>query len=139
MRPMCVMDCSYVSAFFLGEAEGGRFGEVYKQYHLHGEGVYVPGLFTFEVMNVLLCALRRKRISTEDAIAVRRDFQLFQFIKDSGPLEHHVETVFDIADRHALTFYDASYLELAIRLGADLKTLDKDLLKLQKDFPWISD
>ena len=139
MRNMCVMDCSFASAFFLGEAEGERFGDIYKRYHLHGEGVHVPALFTFEIMNVFLSALRRKRITQEDAITIRQDLHFLKFTKDNGPSERQVETIFELADRHKLTFYDASYLELAIRHKADLKTLDKDLLKLKDEFSWISD
>jgi len=32
-----------------------------------------------------------------------------------------------LAERRDLTVYDASYLELAVRLGADLITLDREL------------
>lgn len=33
----------------------------------------------------------------------------------------------DLADRHGLTLYDASYLELAIRRGLPLASLDRKL------------
>ena len=43
------------------------------------------------------------------------------------------ETVFDqvfkLAEQYRLTIYDASYLELAIREGLPLATLDNDLRK----------
>jgi predicted nucleic acid-binding protein len=32
----------------------------------------------------------------------------------------------ELADRHHLTFYDATYLELALRLSLPLATLDDD-------------
>jgi predicted nucleic acid-binding protein len=34
-----------------------------------------------------------------------------------------------LADRHQLTVYDATYLELAMRLSLPLATLDRDLRK----------
>ena len=37
-----------------------------------------------------------------------------------------------LAERHSLTLYDASYLELARRLGLPLGTLDGDLRKAAK-------
>lgn len=38
-----------------------------------------------------------------------------------------MKTVCELAEKHGLTTYDASYLELAIRLGLPLATLDSDL------------
>ncbi len=37
--------------------------------------------------------------------------------------------LFDLAEEHDLSYYDASYLELARRNNLKLKTYDKDLLK----------
>ncbi len=37
-----------------------------------------------------------------------------------------------LADRHALTLYDAAYLELAQRLDLPLATLDADLRRAAK-------
>ena len=37
--------------------------------------------------------------------------------------------VLGLARRHALTTYDAAYLELALRLGATLATLDRKLAR----------
>lgn len=138
-RPVCVVDCSYVAAFFLGEPEGQRFGSTYKTFQLERSGLQVPCLFPFELMNVIVMAMNRNRISPEDAIAIRQDFQKFQLIRDMGPSAPQVETIYGLALRHKLTFYDASYLELAIRLGAELRTLDHDLLNLHQEYPWISD
>lgn len=36
-------------------------------------------------------------------------------------------TILRLAETHRLTTYDASYLELAMRLGVPLATLDKSL------------
>ena len=38
-----------------------------------------------------------------------------------------------LADRHGLTTYDAAYLELALRLGVPLATLDQDLARAARE------
>ncbi len=44
--------------------------------------------------------------------------------------EHHATTTtLALGRRHKLSSYDAAYLELAMRLGLPLATLDKDLRK----------
>ena len=40
--------------------------------------------------------------------------------------------VFDLAQKHALTFYDASYLQLAIDLKLPLATYDQQLIEAAK-------
>ena len=39
----------------------------------------------------------------------------------------NLDAAFELARKHRLTFYDALYLELALRRGAQLATLDKAL------------
>jgi predicted nucleic acid-binding protein len=49
------------------------------------------------------------------------------------PLARLFDSVRDLAERHDITVYDASYLELAIRDNAPLATLDADLAKAAQD------
>lgn len=42
-------------------------------------------------------------------------------------MDHLWTTTVALADRHRLTIYDATYLELAIRRGLPLATLDQEL------------
>ena len=72
-------------------------------------------------------AERRKRLT-----AVQRH-QLAGFLRDL-PITLDAETAAQawtatthLAERHRLTLYDASYLELAQRLGLPLATLDREL------------
>ncbi len=74
-------------------------------------------------------AYRRKRISREvlsqyiDVIAT-----LPVTIDTTAATQGNImKTVCELADEHGLTTYDASYLELAARLGLPLMTLDTDL------------
>jgi predicted nucleic acid-binding protein len=75
------------------------------------EGAIVPALWRWEVQDVL----RRLAIGNRLPIEVDRDFVgLF-------------EPEFALASEHGLSVYDASYLELALRLHLKLATGDKKL------------
>lgn len=139
MTPDCVVDCSMAAAFYLGEPDGGRFGDIVKQIRGGGGDLRVPCLFAIEIMNTVLSATRRKRISEEHAGFIRRDVYETPFVTESALTDKQMEAVFALAARYELTFYDATYLELALRLGAPLKTLDRDLLNLRDQLPCISD
>ena len=84
-----------------------------------------PIIFWYEIRNVLLNARRRNRIDRRhfDAclIQLTNEFSLFE------DTERNEATVLDLAQRHNLTVYDASYLETAIRRKASLATFDRDL------------
>jgi len=45
----------------------------------------------------------------------------------TDPLSY--DGVFSLADRHGLTVYDAAYLDLALREGLPLASLDNELCK----------
>ena len=85
-----------------------------------------PRLWAYEVSNSVLMGLRRKRITHADAQ------EFFECIKGlpirlADPVSYDV--VFGLADRHGLTVYDAAYLDLALREGLPLASLDKALCK----------
>jgi predicted nucleic acid-binding protein len=89
------------------------------------ETAFLPARWWFELRNVLLVGERRQRL---DALQVDRFLQLVGELPieiDRSPEE---KTIFALARRHGLTFYDAAYLELALRYEA-LASLDDDLLR----------
>ena len=138
MKSIYVVDCSFVAAFFLQEKEGTRFEKLLLTSKENGEVIQVPALFELEIFNVFLMAMRQGRITREAAREMRLDLAALGIESQSSSNARSLETIFELADRHDLTCYEAAYLELAIRRGGKLKTLDRDLLKLQKVYPWIS-
>ena len=86
----------------------------------------VPSLFWFEVWNVLLVNERRGRIAEADTADILADLFRLGVVIDQ---DMHPASVLDLARRHRLTAYDASYLELARRLEAPLATLDQRLAR----------
>jgi predicted nucleic acid-binding protein len=92
----------------------------------------VPALWQFEVLNVLVIAQRRKRILQAKALHFWRELQSFSIRIDEKAVAHSSLEVMALADQHQLTAYDATYLELALREGVPLATLDEDLKKAAK-------
>jgi len=92
-----------------------------------GPQALAPALWAWEVVNVLLSIERQKRATPAAvASALARLRALPIELDPEGPaLAFH--TTRDLAARHRLTAYDAAYLELALRLGLPLATLDHDL------------
>lgn len=91
-------------------------------------GAHVPSLWRLEVANGLQTAIRRKRID-----AAYRDLALSRLMAqrvtvDSETDRYAWSATVRLAEHHGLTVYDASYLELALRLGLPLATADKALI-----------
>ena len=91
------------------------------------EGAVVPGLWFWEVANVLSVAVRRRRISEADVVS-RLDLlsALPITVDEEGVAKAWRETRM-LAKAEGLTVYDAAYLELAGRIAADLATNDTEL------------
>lgn len=90
-------------------------------------GAFAPQHWPTEVLNGLMMAERRKRVTRDQ----RR--RLGVFLRDL-PITLDEETIAqvwvatqDLAERFRLTVYDAIYLELAHRRGLPLATLDQEM------------
>ena len=82
---------------------------------------FVPILWWYELRNVLVVNERRGRIAPAETELFLRDLASVKIIFDTATDQ---APVLALAWRHRLTFYDAAYLELALRLPAPLATLD---------------
>ena len=98
-----------------------------------GAEAVVPSLWALETANALLQAERRGRITAAQAAAFFKQLEDFNLTVDSAPLNRVFEWIFLEARRQNLTAYDAAYLELALRRGLPLATLDTGLKKAAKD------
>lgn len=89
-------------------------------------GGIVPQLWHYEVHNSLLIAERRGRSSinaTQDGLDRIRGLRII------SDLETDFQATLDLARAHRLSFYDALYLELALRRNLLLATLDRALAR----------
>jgi predicted nucleic acid-binding protein len=94
-----------------------------------GRPCVIPGLWMFEVANTLLVLVRRRRISADEYARARHDLtELRPVVDDEGPHLAFGETL-ELANKHALSVYDAAYLELALRKSLPLASRDEALNK----------
>lgn len=94
---------------------------------LAGATAYVPSVWPLEVVNVLLAAERRKYISQADSVRfISLLSQLPILVQHEGP-ERSMKDLLGLARAHDLSSYDASYLDLAMKKGIPLATLDQKL------------
>ena len=92
------------------------------------EGALVPPLWTLELGNVLLGAARRHRLPREamhERISLLDMLPIETDAAGVGPVWRG--NVLALADIEGMTFYDAVYLELAIRRGLPLASADQAL------------
>ena len=91
------------------------------------EGALAPAIWPLEVANALLVAERRKRMSRARMSGVLRIVKNLPVTVDDARPDRAFEGLLDLARAHGLSVYDASYLELALREGLPLATLDDGL------------
>ena len=93
---------------------------------MRAEEGLVPGLWWFEVRNILIVNERRRRIAESDTASFLLNLSRLRIRVDGVPDENGV---LRLARVHRLSVYDAAYLELAQRERLPLATLDADLRK----------
>lgn len=86
----------------------------------------VPQLWHVEIRNALLLAERRGRITPSQTAERLSDLKTLLIHTDQEP---DFDAAITLARIHNLTFYDATYLELALRLDLPLATLDNALTR----------
>ena len=87
----------------------------------------VPSIWPLEVINVLLVAERRMRISEADSVRFTTLLSQLPIVVEYERAEQIMKDLLALARVKELSSYDASYLDLAMRKGLPLATLDKRL------------
>ncbi len=88
-------------------------------------GGVVPGIFRYEMRNVLIVNERRGRIDQAGSARFLMRLRDLRLLEDDA---HDDDTVMALARKHGLSAYDAAYLETALRRGDGLATLDRELV-----------
>ena len=122
-----VLDCSATLAWIYPEETSKAIESVFD--HVVENGAVVPDLWRIEIANSLTMAMRSRRITEEERAASLHDLADLRISADNQTGERVWSDTLKLADRYRLTIYDATYLELALRLSLPLATLDTDLRK----------
>ena len=117
-----VVDASVVMAWLFDDGEEQRADSALER--LREDGALVPSLWQLEVRNALLVAERRGRLSVG---GVNERLVALKGLPIRTDEEPDLQSTFDLARAHELSFYDALYLELAKRESAEIATLDRAL------------
>ena len=127
-----VIDNSVVMSWCFKDEQTDHSGRILKR--LNTAEVLVPALWPFEIANGLIVAERRGRIASDEAVIFLGFLKKLPihvehfFIKDEGWLE-----CYNLARKHRLSAYDASYLHLAQRENVPLATFDTSMIKAAHD------
>ena len=89
----------------------------------------VPVTWGLEVANVVARAEARRLVTEAQSEAFLEMLAGIRLSPDPATFPRSFVETLGLARRYRLSSYDASYLELALRLGLPLATLDSDLLK----------
>ncbi|HYL76755.1 MAG TPA: type II toxin-antitoxin system VapC family toxin [Bryobacteraceae bacterium] len=96
---------------------------------LERKTILVPAVWVLEIANAVLVGERRKRLSQTDILRFITVLEDLSLVEDRQSVSEHLRNVLPLARRHNLSAYDAAYLELAIRHGAPIATIDAKLQK----------
>src|SRR3972149_8488821 len=93
---------------------------------------FVPVTWELEVANVIARAEAKALVTEARSGAFLEMLEGVDIEVDAATFTHALSDTLQLARRYKLSSYDASYLELALRLGMPLATLDEDLQKAAK-------
>ncbi len=92
----------------------------------------VPGLWALEAANVVARAEAKGLVTEARTQAFISTLMRLNITTDKAMASHALGETLSLARRYRLSAYDAAYLELALREGLSLATLDDELLKAAK-------
>jgi predicted nucleic acid-binding protein len=125
--PAFVLDSSVALAWVLPRQQTSRTAALLDQSTEHG--ALTTGLWPIEVSNVLLVYERRGQMTAAERVNAVGLFAGLDVEFDDQTQERAWGSTYDLALANKLTVYDAGYLELALRAGLPLATLDRDLCR----------
>lgn len=125
-----VLDCSIAMAWLFEDETTLDTEKVLEQ--LSDSKAIVPTIWPLEVANVLLIAIKKKRVTKIQAASFIDSLNALPIHVDESTTLRAMHSIFTLANQENLTIYDASYLELAIRENIPIATKDQDLLRAAK-------
>ena len=122
-----VLDASATGSWFFPDEEDALSYQA--QDYISENSAIVPALWWYEVRNLLMIGVRRKRLNMDLVHQSLSDLEVYGVTFD---LNGNNRAVLGFANDYKLSVYDAAYLELAKRKNLPLATLDKNLASAAK-------
>jgi predicted nucleic acid-binding protein len=123
-----VLDCSVAMSWCFDD-ENNTYADQVLESLLTVKAI-VPTLWPLEVANVLVVAERRKRLTEAQMIRAIALLQALPIGVDETTAQRALGATLTLAREHNLSAYDAAYLELAMREGLSLATVDAKLIQV---------
>jgi len=123
-----VIDASAAAAWVLPDEATEAAESLYAHACMATSGFHAPQIWPWEMGNLLLMAQRRGRISPEAPDLALHTLAATCIQLDAQLDLHRQLQVARLAATHDLTYYDAAYLELVLRLNGQLASRDRKLL-----------
>lgn len=121
-----VLDASMAISWLFDDERSDAGDEIFAR--IVREGAFVPSLWRLEVANMLRNAVRRRRCDQAFADRALARLDRLTITIDEDTDRQAWASTWTLSQEHGLTTYDAAYLELALRKGLPLASLDRDLL-----------
>jgi predicted nucleic acid-binding protein len=118
-----ILDASIAACWYFEDEHDPRADKALKL--LTHDSAIAPYQWWFEIRNVVVLGERRGRASEQYTSDYLARLERFPISLAALP---DAKTVLVLSRAHKLTFYDAAYLELALRERLPLATLDGDLI-----------
>ncbi len=127
MKPV-VIDASAAAAWLIPDEKTDAADQLYRLVGTQAGRFHAPSLWHWETGNLLLISARRGRLepSLLDEGMGLLDACLIEF--DPPPDARRRRQILRLASAHQLSFYDAAYLELCVRLDSQFASTDRALL-----------
>lgn len=127
MRPnRFVLDNSVAMAWYFKDENSELADSVLASLD-HHEAI-VPAVWPLEVGNSLLVAERRQRLGMAEVTRILKLLENLPITVEQESSGRMLTEIFAMARDLGLSTYDASYLDLAMRLGIPISTLDQSML-----------
>lgn len=123
-----VIDCSFTAAMFLPDENSDLADHFFSRIGSEFKAI-IPAIWWYELNNVLLVSVRRKRLTNENAETVLKTFESFPIEMDKNFSFQTMKSIFELGKKHDLSVYDSAYMELCIRKKAGIVSLDEKLQK----------
>ncbi len=125
MSEQFVIDCSVVMSWCFQD-EAGQYADAVLD-SLQENTAAVPALWPLEVVNALLTSERRGRLAPAGSIRFLSMLARLPIVVDREWPERTMKELLALGRASELSSYDAAYLELAMRKGLPIATLDARL------------